>query len=103
LAAGLAVLAAGEREVLSLHAWAELTYEQIAEGLRIPVGTVRSRPHRTRGVLRLTLELRCERGLEARGRSEEIRCRPMVKVTSPTQVLPAVQRLDQVLGQVAYI
>ncbi len=48
LAAALAGLAAGDREVLLLFAWAELSYDGIAEALAIPVGTVRSRPHRAR-------------------------------------------------------
>jgi RNA polymerase sigma-70 factor (ECF subfamily) len=34
--------------VLLLYAWAELTYEEIAVALEIPVGTVRSRLHRAR-------------------------------------------------------
>ena len=43
----------GERDVLLLHAWADLSYEGIAEALAIPVGTVRSRLHRgRRGVVR---------------------------------------------------
>ena len=34
-----------------LHVWADLSYEQIARALDIPVGTVRSRLHRARGAL----------------------------------------------------
>ena len=45
-------LPAGERDVLLLHAWEALTYEEIASALDIPVGTVRSRLHRTRRRLR---------------------------------------------------
>jgi RNA polymerase sigma-70 factor (ECF subfamily) len=48
LAAGLASLGASDREVLLLYAWAELSYEEIAVALEIPVGTVRSRLHRAR-------------------------------------------------------
>jgi RNA polymerase sigma factor (sigma-70 family) len=48
LAKALASLAAGDRDVLLLYAWAELTYEQIADALDIPVGTVRSRLSRAR-------------------------------------------------------
>jgi RNA polymerase sigma-70 factor (ECF subfamily) len=44
----IAALSAGDREVLFLHAWGDLTYEQIAAALRIPVGTVRSRLSRIR-------------------------------------------------------
>ena len=42
----------GERDVLLLHAWEALTYEEIANALNIPVGTVRSRLNRTRRRLR---------------------------------------------------
>lgn len=37
-----------EREVLSLIAWGDLTYEEAAEALQVPVGTVRSRLARAR-------------------------------------------------------
>jgi RNA polymerase sigma factor (sigma-70 family) len=50
--AALASLSARERDVLLLVAWADLSYEEIAIALRIPVGTVRSRLHRARGRLR---------------------------------------------------
>lgn len=52
LAAGLASLAAGDREVLLLIAWADLTYDEVAVALGIPVGTVRSRLHRARRKVR---------------------------------------------------
>jgi RNA polymerase sigma factor (sigma-70 family) len=55
LAAALAALGAGEREVLLLFAWAELTYDEIAIALEIPVGTVKSRMHRARGGIRRRL------------------------------------------------
>lgn len=42
----------GDREALLLVAWGELTYEQTAEALSIPIGTVRSRIHRARQQLR---------------------------------------------------
>ncbi len=48
LAAALASLRPGEREVLLLFAWADLGYEEIAAALGIPVGTVRSRLSRAR-------------------------------------------------------
>lgn len=41
-----------DREPLLLFAWGDLTYEQIAHRLDIPVGTVRSRVHRARQQLR---------------------------------------------------
>ncbi len=52
LAAALAELRVGEREVLLLHAWAYLTDAEIAEALSLPVGTVKSRLHRARGRIR---------------------------------------------------
>jgi RNA polymerase sigma factor (sigma-70 family) len=70
LAAGLARLSADQRDVLLLHAWAELDYGQIAEALAVPIGTVRSRLHRARGVLREALAptgLQPERRGEANG------------------------------------
>jgi RNA polymerase sigma factor (sigma-70 family) len=48
LAGALAQLSDEEREVLLLYAWADLTYLEIAEALGLPVGTVRSRLHRSR-------------------------------------------------------
>lgn len=41
-----------DREPLLLFAWGDLTYEEIARTLGIPVGTVRSRIHRARQQLR---------------------------------------------------
>jgi len=52
LATALASLGSGERDVLLLYAWADLGYDEIAAALAIPVGTVRSRLHRARGVVR---------------------------------------------------
>lgn len=45
-------LAPGDREVLLLFAWEQLSYAEIAEALSIPVGTVRSRLNRVRRTLR---------------------------------------------------
>ncbi|MEV4343607.1 RNA polymerase sigma factor [Actinoplanes sp. NPDC049596] len=55
LTAALADLADGDRDVFLLIAQEELTYEQVAAALRIPVGTVRSRLHRARTRLRAAL------------------------------------------------
>lgn len=44
----IAALSPKERDVLLLHAWSDLTYEQIASALNIPIGTVRSRLSRVR-------------------------------------------------------
>ena len=52
LAAALADLPAGDRDVLLLIAWADLSYEETAAALRIPVGTVRSRLNRARRKVR---------------------------------------------------
>ncbi|MFC0861299.1 RNA polymerase sigma factor [Sphaerimonospora cavernae] len=57
LAAALSRLSAAERELLLLIAWADLTYEEAAEALGIPIGTVRSRLHRIRAKLRRHLNL----------------------------------------------
>lgn len=50
----------GDREALLLFAWEELTYPQIAEAMGIPIGTVRSRIHRARALLRESLHLESE-------------------------------------------
>jgi len=41
-----------DRDVLVLHAWEDLSYSQVAEALEIPIGTVRSRLHRARALIR---------------------------------------------------
>jgi RNA polymerase sigma factor (sigma-70 family) len=56
LAAALRGVAAADRDALLLHAWAELTYTEIAQATGVPVGTVRSRIHRARTTLRTHLE-----------------------------------------------
>jgi RNA polymerase sigma-70 factor (ECF subfamily) len=57
LAAALAELRREEREVLLLHAWADLSDAEIAESLSLPVGTVKSRLSRARERLRNRLGL----------------------------------------------
>jgi RNA polymerase sigma factor (sigma-70 family) len=52
LAAALAELSDGDRDVLLLTSWAGLDSNEVAAALGIPVGTVRSRLHRTRKWLR---------------------------------------------------
>jgi RNA polymerase sigma factor (sigma-70 family) len=55
LAAALSGLADGDRDVVVLIAWEQLTYEETARALDIPVGTVRSRLNRARAQLRRAL------------------------------------------------
>jgi RNA polymerase sigma factor (sigma-70 family) len=55
LAAALAKLAPGDRHVLLLVAWAELSYAEVAEAMGLPIGTVRSRLHRARQAVRRSL------------------------------------------------
>jgi RNA polymerase sigma-70 factor (ECF subfamily) len=52
LALALARLRPGERDVLLLYAWADLTYAEIGYALGLPIGTVRSRLSRARGRVR---------------------------------------------------
>ncbi|MBC6458242.1 RNA polymerase sigma factor [Actinomadura sp. HBU206391] len=52
LAAALARLSAGDRDVLLLVAYGELSYEEVALALGIPAGTVGSRLNRARRQLR---------------------------------------------------
>lgn len=55
LEGALAVLSAGDRDVLLLIAWEQLTYQEVSRALTIPVGTVQSRLHRARTKVRQVL------------------------------------------------
>jgi RNA polymerase sigma-70 factor (ECF subfamily) len=55
LAAALAKLPRGNRDVLLLIAWEGLSYDEVSAALGIPLGTVRSRLHRARLALRQSL------------------------------------------------
>ena len=55
VAAALAELDSDQRDVVLLITWADLTYDQVAEALGIPEGTVRSRMNRARSRLRAAL------------------------------------------------
>jgi RNA polymerase sigma-70 factor (ECF subfamily) len=55
LAAALARLSPAERGVLLLIAWGDLSYDEAAQALGIPVGTVRSRLNRARRKVREAL------------------------------------------------
>jgi RNA polymerase sigma factor (sigma-70 family) len=52
----LATLTDADRELVLLVAWAGLSYEQVAQALGIPVGTVRSRLHRVRAKVRRSID-----------------------------------------------
>ncbi|HYZ55954.1 MAG TPA: sigma-70 family RNA polymerase sigma factor [Streptosporangiaceae bacterium] len=67
LGAALDGLAAGDRDVLLLIAWEQLTYQEVSQALAIPVGTVRSRLHRARAKVRQVLA-----GTDAAATYEEI-------------------------------
>jgi RNA polymerase sigma factor (sigma-70 family) len=55
LDAALAALSAGDRDVLLLIAYEQLTYQEVSRALAIPVGTVQSRLHRARTKVRQVL------------------------------------------------
>ena len=66
VASVLAGLSTAERDLLLLIAWADLTYEEAAEALGVPMGTVRSRLHRVRKKIR-----RAFGGIDPTGLREE--------------------------------
>jgi RNA polymerase sigma-70 factor (ECF subfamily) len=55
VAQALAALEDRDRDALLLLAWGELSYDEIADALAVPVGTVRSRIHRARAQVSETL------------------------------------------------
>ncbi len=56
LARALGRLSAGERDLLLLVAWGDLSFDQAAAALGIPAGTARSRLHRLRMKVRKHLD-----------------------------------------------
>jgi RNA polymerase sigma-70 factor (ECF subfamily) len=62
LADALAALPPRQRDVLLLHAWAELAPAEIATALAMAPGTVRSDLHRARGFVEARLPMRTLRG-----------------------------------------
>jgi RNA polymerase sigma-70 factor (ECF subfamily) len=67
IADAVGALPEGERDALLLFVWEELSYDEIASALDIPVGTVRSRLNRARENLR---ELRTSIGRHSMGTQE---------------------------------
>ncbi|GAA1468103.1 RNA polymerase sigma factor [Microbacterium thalassium] len=69
LVPGIAAVSARDRDTLLLYAWGDLTYEEVAVALGVPVGTVRSRLNRVRRRLGATAVARAgspvRRGEEA--------------------------------------
>lgn len=63
----IAALAPKDRETLLLYAWQGLSYEEIAEALSVPVGTVRSRLNRVRRRLDSTRRIRAFEQQEKKG------------------------------------
>jgi len=58
VADAIAKLPDAERQALLLFAWEELSYDEIADALGVPVGTVRSRLNRARARL---ADVSCDR------------------------------------------
>jgi RNA polymerase sigma-70 factor (ECF subfamily) len=65
LTRALQALPVADREALLLFAWAELSYQEIALALDVPLGTVRSRIHRARARVREQVVLDSERSTDA--------------------------------------
>ncbi len=67
VAHALMQLPARDREPLLLHVWDDLSYDDVARVLDIPLGTVRSRIHRAREDLRVRLAVDGDRDAQAPG------------------------------------
>ncbi|CAN5842336.1 RNA polymerase sigma factor [soil metagenome] len=67
--AALSLLSTADREALLLYSLADLSYEEIAEALEIPIGTVRSRLSRARRIVKPELEAKRSSGTTAQRRS----------------------------------
>lgn len=87
VSAALGQLRRQEREVLSLCVWSGLDYEQTADALGIPVGTVRSRLSRARRRLARIAE-QTERAQRPREDREPARVRGEVRNTAAIAALP---------------
>ena len=73
LAAAVAELPPGDRNVLLMVAWADLSYAEVAAALQIPVGTVRSRLHRARTRIRAALGGSDPTSISEKARRQEAR------------------------------
>lgn len=62
LATALSTISDGDRDVLLLVAWADLTSEEAGQALGIPAGTARSRLHRARQRIRAALGASSDQG-----------------------------------------
>jgi RNA polymerase sigma-70 factor (ECF subfamily) len=89
---GLARLRRPDREVLALCVWAGLDYQEAAEALGVPVGTVRSRLSRARARLhRLTQAAARRAGQEKR----ELGCDPDQIKDGPAIAAPSIREAHQ--------
>ena len=72
LADALAQLKPGDREALLMFAWNDMSYEDIADALSIPVGTVRSRLNRARRIVQEHLAAAAPEGAPRDGTNDEL-------------------------------
>jgi RNA polymerase sigma-70 factor (ECF subfamily) len=72
VAAAIAALPQEERDTLLLYAWEGMPYDDIAEALEVPVGTVRSRLNRARRRLRELVGERTEEQVTATLRPDRV-------------------------------
>ena len=97
-AAALRALTVEQREVLLLVAVGELTYEETAEALGIPVGTVRSRMSRARAALAPVAEetpsdpVRLERSLREETKMHGWAASPRCACSSASRVFSPARR-----------
>lgn len=73
LSTAMGRLSQGDRDVLGLAAWSDLDFRGISEALGIPEGTVRSRLHRCRRILRTHLEATGVSTMEAHDERSRVR------------------------------